>query len=50
VIISPLERIWPLTWVNCNSFHPRVDCTKFDWNRPAGSGEWRKIFFQYKHV
>jgi hypothetical protein len=39
VIISPLKRTWPLIWINLNSLHPRIICSKFDWFWPAGSGE-----------
>jgi hypothetical protein len=44
VIISPLKRTWPFIWTIQNSFYPRIICTKFDWNWPAGSGE---DFFLY---
>jgi hypothetical protein len=40
----PLEKNLALLLNNLNSFHPRMICTKFDWNWPAGSG---KDFFQY---
>jgi hypothetical protein len=43
VIISPLNRTWSFLLTNMNTLHPRIFCTKFDWNWPAGSGE--KDFF-----
>ena len=45
VIISPLKRICPFIWTNWNSLHPRMICTKFDWNWPSGSGEDFLKFF-----
>jgi hypothetical protein len=48
MIISPWERTWPLFWIIFHSFHPRMICTKFDWNWPAGSGE--DDCFRCKHV
>jgi hypothetical protein len=33
VIIPHLKRIWTFIWINLNSFHTRVVCTKFDWNQ-----------------
>jgi hypothetical protein len=47
VIISPLNRTWPLICTILNSLYLRMICTKFYWNWPAGSGE---DFFQYKHI
>jgi hypothetical protein len=39
VIIPPLKRIWQLILTNLNSLHTKIICTKFHWNRFAGSGE-----------
>jgi hypothetical protein len=39
VIISPLDKTWPLNWTIWNSHDPRIICTMFDWNWSAGSGE-----------
>jgi hypothetical protein len=36
VIISPLDLA---IWTILNSLYPRMICTKFHWNWPAGSGE-----------
>jgi hypothetical protein len=38
VIISPLKRHWPFNCTYLNFLYPRMICTKFDWNWPAGSG------------
>ena len=42
VIISPLKRAWPFIWTNLTSHYPSIICIKYDWIRPAGSGEERK--------
>ena len=34
--------MWPFIWTKLNSFHIRILCTKFGWNRPSGSGEEKK--------
>ena len=39
VIISPLKRTWPFISTNLNSLYPMIICIKYDWIRPAGSGE-----------
>ena len=39
VIISPYKRAGLFIWINVNSLHPRMLCTKFSWNWPNGSGE-----------
>jgi hypothetical protein len=39
IFIYPLKRTWPFIWTTDNSLYPRMICTKFDWNWPAGSGE-----------
>jgi hypothetical protein len=51
MIFSPLKRTWPFIWTIQNSLYPRMICTKFDWNWPAGSGErffaintWNTVF------
>jgi hypothetical protein len=37
VIISPLNKTWPLIYLNLDSLYLKVICFKFDWNLPAGS-------------
>ena len=32
VIIYPWKRVWPFNWTDLNFHHPRMLCTKFDWN------------------
>ena len=38
-VIFPWKRNGPFIWNNLNSLHPRMDCAKFGWNWPSGSGE-----------
>ena len=33
---------WKFIWTKLNSFHIRILCAKFGWNRPSGSGEEKK--------
>jgi hypothetical protein len=44
VIFSPLKKTWPFICIILNSLHPRMICTKFDWNWPTGS-EGEDFFF-----
>jgi hypothetical protein len=48
-IIFPLKKTWPFIWTILSSLHPRMLCTKFDWNWPASSREdcFKKI--EYIH-
>ena len=39
VIISPWKRVGPFMWTNLNPIYPRMQCAKFGWNWPSGSGE-----------
>ena len=49
VIISPCKRVWSLICINLNSLYPRMNCVKFGWNWPSGSGgkifEFRQCIF-----
>jgi hypothetical protein len=36
---GPLKRTWSFICTILNSLYLRMICTKFDWNRPASSGE-----------
>ena len=39
VIISPWKRAGPFIWTNQNPLHLKMNCAKFGWNWPSGSGE-----------
>jgi hypothetical protein len=38
--ISPFRRTRPFIWIDLNSLCPRMICIKFDWNWPAGPGNF----------
>ena len=39
LIISPLKKEGPFTWINLDHLDQSMLCAKFGWNWPSGSGE-----------
>ena len=54
VIISPWKRTGFFIWINLNTLHPKMLCSKFGWNSPSGSGEdnflnFVKVFLLFRN-